>query len=260
MKNKRFLLEVLTSSVMALGLAGCGSGGGGGGEAAPAPPPTPAPPAAPSSVQGFWSGALDASNSASAVILDSGDAWIVFQANVGGVNTTTGFSRSALTVTGNTYAGSGSNYRLADNSVQTFSASGTILGSTNLQATFVTGSQAPVGPVSLTYDRSYLTPASAADAAGRWRSTFNSGASVLTLDVAAGGGLSGSSTTGCSYAGSLVPRAGGVAVFDLVLNETCLSGTSNLTGIGTINAAKTSLFLAFTNADRSKGGLVVAGR
>jgi hypothetical protein len=54
-----------------------------------------------------------------------------------------------------------------------------------------------------------------------------------------------------------VPHAGSVAVFDLALTETCLGTAVILQGISTVSASKISLFLTFTTADRSRGGLFV---
>lgn len=254
MMFKKFALRNAVLVLAAAALAGCGEGGAGGDGPVPTPTPTESP------AQGFWSGTLAGTASASAVIVDNGDAWIVFQDVVAGANTVTGFARAALTVSGTSFMGTGRHYKLADNTVQSFTASGTLQAANTLQTTVVTGAQAPVGPAALAYSARYRVPAVQADASGQWRATFNAGASVVTLTVGSAGALTGSSTTGCTYTGSLVPRSATVAVYNLALNETCVTGASAMNGIGTLNEAKTGLSLAFTSADGAKGGLLLLQR
>jgi hypothetical protein len=239
---------IVLCTIAAAVLAACG-GGGGGGSSAPPPPPT--------SIQGFWSGRVDASLSTSAVILDNGDVWLVFQATdaVGTPVSITGMARAAMTVTGSSYTGAGSNYDLTANPPSNISLAGTATAKTSLVGSYTTGGATK--NVRLAYNASYETPANLADVTGHWTGTFGSSASSLGLDVAATGSLTGSSTTGCSYTGTLIPHAGNVAVFDLALTETCLGTAVILQGITTINAAKTLLFLAFTTVDKSRGGLFV---
>ena len=250
-QKTHFRSTLLVLAVTAL--VGCG-GGGGGAEPGPTPTPTESP------AQGFWAGTLAGTASASAVIVDNGDAWIVFQDVVAGANAITGFARAALTVSGTSFTGTGRHYKLTDNTAQSFTASGTLQGTTALQTTVVVGAQAPVGPAALAYSARYRIPAVQADASGQWRATFNAGASVVNILVSGTGALSGSSTTGCTYVGSLVPRSATVAVYNLAFTETCVTGSSVMNGIGALNEAKTGLSLAFTNADGAKGGLLLLQR
>jgi hypothetical protein len=245
-------LRSLLGLIATLALAACSDGGG-----ISPNPITPSPDPLTFAVQGFWSGALDTSSSASAVIVDNGDAWVVFQQGA----TVTGFARAALQTTSAPYTGTGTRYNASGDNPQPFTMSTMALAGSGLQATFTTGTQPATGPVNMAFDRRYDTPASPGDVAGRWRTTFNGAASVLTLDIASEGGtMTGTSTTGCSYTGSLKPRPAGKAVFDLVLNETCLSSQVSLAGIGTLNEAKSSLALAYSTADRSRAGLLALQR
>ncbi len=76
------------------------------------------------------------------------------------------------------------------------------------------------------------------------------------MNIAPTGLLTGSSTTGCNYTGSILPRTSDPAVFDLAFTESCLVGAAKeLAGIATVNAAKTSIFFAVTTADNSQGAL-----
>ncbi len=75
--------------------------------------------------------------------------------------------------------------------------------------------------------------------------------------VDANGVLSGTSTLGCSYNGSVAPH-GSVAVFDVTLTETCTGSTTQLSGIAKLNTAKTFLTFGLTTADGGMAEAVVA--
>jgi hypothetical protein len=240
--------KIMFCALAAAVLAGCG-GGGGGGPSAP-PPPT--------SIQGFWAARVDATLSASAVILDNNDAWLVFQStDANGTPTAiTGMARAVMAVTGSNYTGTGSNYDLTANPPAAITLTGTATAKTSLAGSYTIAGAAPKN-VTLAYNAAYETPASLADATGHWTGTFGGGANGLNLDVAGTGSITGSSTAGCTYTGTLVPHAAN-AVFDLLLAENCFGTIVNLQGISTISTSKTSLFLTFTSTpDKARGGLFV---
>ena len=93
---------------------------------------------------------------------------------------------------------------------------------------------------------------------GRWSGAL--GANSLLWDVDGAGKLAGTSTTGCTYSGSITPNANPVAVLDVAVTENCVGATKNLSGIATLNAAKTGLSLAYTTPDRAQGGVLVLSK
>lgn len=107
----------------------------------------------------------------------------------------------------------------------------------------------------LSYNSRYDTAARTADAVGIWQGTYSGGSKVMTITVAQDGAVTGSSSTGCTYNGVLQPRAADPAVFDLAFTERCQAVVTALSGIATVNEAKTSLFWAFTTVDRTAGGV-----
>ena len=233
MKLKTFAAAAMM--VTLIFLAGCG---GGGGDAPPAP-----------IMKGFWAGTTGAVLT-SAIVLASGDTWLVFQEN----NITTRFARLQSKASGSGYSGTGIQYLLQSGTTEPASATGTFTEKSAISGAMTATSGSTT--LSLAYNPRYETAAKLTDAVGRWTSSFGGGSSVLTMDVSVSGALSGTSTTACTYDGTLQPRTADPAVFDVSFTETCLVGASrNLSGIATVNAAKTSLFFAATTADKTSGAL-----
>lgn len=92
-----------------------------------------------------------------------------------------------------------------------------------------------------------------ADAAGNWTATTGGGARTVTWTVAASGAVSGSSTTGCTYSGTLAAMANASA-YTAAVREACADGViSQYSGIATLNPAKNALSMVATSADESAG-------
>jgi hypothetical protein len=136
-----------------------------------------------------------------------------------------------------------------------YSASGSVVPKSALNI----AASGSVPAYSLGYNNAYESPANIADAAGQWKASFGSGTVTLSLNIAASGAISGSNSSGCSYSGLLAPHAGGVAVFDLQLNEACPgASTTPLSGIATLNSGKTVLSAAFVSSDQSAANVFQA--
>lgn len=212
--------------------------------------PAPPPPVPVSILKGFWAGTQNGTTT-SAIVLSSGEAWIV-QQDAGGANR---FSRSQLTPTSSAFSGSGTQYNLLDGTNGPMSIIGTYVEKSLLSGTVTVGG---VGAgIQLSYNNRYETVAQLADAAGTWQGTYSGGSKIVTITIAQDGAVTGSSSSGCSYDGVLQPRTSDPAVFDLAFTERCLSAVTALSGIATVNEAKTSLSWAFTTIDRTAGGLFV---
>lgn len=230
-------------------LLACGGGGGDGGTA---PPPPPAP-SDPSAAQGFWSGQVNAQTTASAVLLPDGTAWNVLRTGA----VINSLVRGTTTVSGTAFSISGQSFNIAGGAPAGYSISGTLAPKATLT---VAAAQGAPG-YTLAYNKSYETAAKLSDVAGRWNASFGGGALQLALDFSAAGALTGSSSAGCTYSGSVVPHPAAIAVFNLSLAETC-AGTpaQQFAGIATLNEARTLLSAAFTTPNLSAGGLFQATR
>lgn len=255
------------------GLAACGGGGGGGGggtEVAPgpAPIPAPAPSTDPKAVAGFWTTRVDAQTTASAIFLPEGQAWTVLQntsvptSGTTATLTTTTLARGSITVSDNALAVTGPSYTFSNPAlVGTYALSGTFVPKTSISVSAQTSGATPTPALTWAYNAAFEIPARLSDAVGRWNTSFAQGAIKVTLDFTALGAITGTSTTGCTYTGSVVPHPAGIAVFNLTLNEACLNQASrSYSGIATVNAAGTSLSAAYTTSDGALAGLLVGTR
>jgi len=243
------LLKLIPPLAAALLLA-CG-GGGGGGDGGTVPPPVPSDPAA---AQGFWSGQVNAQTTASAILLPDGTAWNVLRTG----DVINSLVRGTTTVSGSAFSISGQSFNVGSGGAPAaYSISGTLVPKATLTVAAAQGTSG----YTLAYNKFYETPARLSDVAGRWNASFGGGALQLALDFSAAGALSGSSSTGCTYSGSLVPHPAAIAVFNLSLTETC-AGTpaQQFVGIATLNEARTQLSAAFTTPNLSAGGLFQARR
>ncbi len=251
MTNATTLLKTTALALLGTTLVACGGGGD-----SPAPTGDPGTQAqALANAQGFWSATPSAGNSATAVILPNGQAWVVYQTG----NTVTALGQAVLSVTGGSYSGIGKHYALPGGAVQTFTLGGTLpTANTGSLANSVTLGAGTGSVINWTYSKSYESAATQASVQGSWRGA--QGAASLSWDVDGAGKLAGTSSTGCSYSGTLTPNANPVAVFDLTVTESCAGAIKTLSGIATLNAAKTGLSLAYTTAAGAQGGVVVLVR
>lgn len=264
MMNCTILLKTSALLAVSAALTACGSGSGSGGgstDVATLAPPLTSPTTASAAVQtlanaqGFWSATLSGTSSASAVILPNGQAWVVYQAG----STVSALAQATLSLNGSTYSSSGKYYSLPAGAVQDYSFSGSLTaGNTGSLASSITvGSGTPTA-VTWTYNKAYETPASQSSVQGRWSGI--QGADSLLWDLDAAGKLAGTSTTGCTYSGTITPNSNPVAVLDVAIIESCAGTSQNLAGMATLNADKTRLSLAYTTAADTQGGVVLLGR
>ena len=257
----KLIKTLAASSALAftLTLAACGGGGGGGGGGTVSPPVVVTPPITLAQLQGFWNGpvsgaSLGGATMARTVVLSDGSAWLFLhdaQDNVVGLST------SKLAISGQTFSGTGSRYPASGAKADSITVSGGAPTSTTFPVTVVSG--AGSSALALTADTRYTTAATKADATGNWRFTKSGGTIVANWTIDANGTLSGSSTLGCTYAGTVVPH-GSVAVYDVALTETCTGSVTALSGIAKLNTAKTFLTFGMTTADGALGETVVAAK
>lgn len=250
--TKTTLVKASTIALLSTVLAACGGGGGSADVTAPA---TPAPTPTLSNIQGFWNATLSGTSSASAVILPNGQAWVVYEA----AGAITALAQASLSVNGTTYSSSGKYYSLPGGGAQGYSLSGTlpVAGSGSLSNSVRIGSDAATA-MTWTYSKAYETALSQSSVQGRWSGTL--GANSLLWDVDAAGKLTGTSTTGCTYSGSLTVNAAAVAVLDAAITEACAGASQSLTGIARLSADKGSMSLAYITAAGAQGGVIVLGK
>ena len=169
---------------------------------------------------------------------------------------TTGFSTSVVGTTF-TFAAAGSQ---ASQSRTLVGASGAGLNPTATPATLLFDGR-PLAGSGLPFTRAdaLTAPTLQADAAGAWRGSFGQNAVAITWSVNPQGVLSGSSTTGCVWTGGILAQSN-ATIYRVSLTETCTSGTAVLTGIATLNPAKTQLTVVATTANDAVAAVLLMAR
>ena len=235
--SKFILRPAAVAAGVAILLAGCGGGGGGGddsGNPPPVVPPGSVVPTALDALQGFWGGPFDTGTTAQAIVLRTGDVWMVVQS--GNTVQSVGRAQAAINANGASAAGGLTNLQSGVTAPLTLTATA-VAPKTTLTGT-VTTSQTTRN-LTWSYSTRYDTALPVANFAGRWTSTADQQRFAVTWDFAAGGTLTGTSSTGCTYTGSLAPLAQPVAVLTASIVETCAGASTTLTGVATMNDAKT---------------------
>jgi hypothetical protein len=208
-----------------------------------------------SELKGFWSGS-QGTGTASVIVLANGETWM---ASLDSSNAITSFAHLQTQISGANYSSSGTQYILQTGKTEAAS----VIGTFKNKATITGTATAPSGiaALNLTYNPRYEITVRVADAVGSWTGTFGGASSSRTIIVAETGKLTGTSSTGCSYSGTLLPRSSDPAVFDVTYTETCVVGTPQvLSGIATVNEAKTALFITAITSDKTGGAIFIGAK
>ena len=236
--------RTLCTSLLALTLVACGGSPSSdpGPGPTPAPTPNPTPTLSVSSLQGIWRSPAGAPSSLSAVALPDGKVWaLVSDAS------STRMIKGGFAVQGNSYLASGKSFTLGTATSSSTSLTATVLEKTSLSGVISTGSQNE--NYSLAYQSRYDTAAALAEFAGAWSATLGLG--VVNWGITATGALSGTRTTGCTYAGQLSLRVELKAVVDAVVTETCAGAVTTLSGLAVKSEDSLGVTMMLTNADDS---------
>ncbi len=244
--SKPLLITALGAVTLASLLAGCGGG------SSPSLLPT-------SNLQGIWTAGTLGTEAASMVVLSSGASWLL--SNHAPVQLIT--SPLKGTVTG--YDGAGIEYTSGSTPAPAaVSYAASVVPKQTLTGTVTQAGQA-ARAFSFSYDSRYETAALQADIAGTWKGTKNAATVAVTWDISGSGALTGSSTTGCLYGGTVAVHGAGavpVGVFDLTLVETCnilgVDVVKSFGGIVVLNAAKTNATFAFSTEAGNEGDFLSA--
>ena len=252
-------LKYTLLALSVIGLQACGGGGGGGG--------TPA--LSLESVQGVYdtttysgSGLGGATQAVRAVVLRDGSTWLFLMDGLTATNPSpVGLAKAGVTVSGQTFSGTGKRYMLADSSSNTLAVTGSVPAANSLSLSFSdsTGGATTASATVAAVTR-FNAVAAKADMAATW--TFSD--SLPTLDggsvkrtwtwtVDANGTLSGTNSQGCTFTGTVLPRSEALAVFDVNITGTCASTTSILNGVAFQNSAKDLTTFGLTYNDGSTG-------
>lgn len=243
------LLTLATTSAACLGLlSACG-----GGDVNVNNVPIPIDP--PAVVQGFWSGSVtsgpDSATTASTVVTPDLTAWVVLSNGTA----LTGLVKAPLVATAasnTTVSATGSAHYFKSGTTGRQALTWTGIATTDSRFDGTVGSAS----FAWTGNAAYKTAAKATDLVATWSGTAGGQTIVYSWTLDGNGTINGSSTAGCSYAGTVQPHAAGVALFNVNVTETCTGVNNTLSGIATLNAAKTALNVAYTTAGDAAGGVL----
>jgi hypothetical protein len=176
-----------------------------------------------------------------------------------------GFLQGTATASNGNFSSSDAReFDLVNGGVIPFNVSGSYRERVSLQGTATPAAGGSPSNFALTYEASCDTPATAAAVSGRWRGWADS-ATTYTIDVAANGAFTGTTSAGCTFGGSIVPRPSGKAVYDLFTRfngAPCGLGTQTVSGILVVEGSGPSqiFFAAALNPARNAGFAVIGGR
>lgn len=254
-----------------IGLQACGGGGGGG---------SSTPVLSLGSVQGVYdttaysgSGLGDATKAARAVVLANGDTWLFLRDGLGAGSVPVGVAKATVTVSGQTFSGSGKRYMLADKSFTNLAVTGSVPAASTLGLSF---SDSAGGTTTATttaaMENRFNALAARADMAADW--TFSATEPMedgtgsvtwtwnWTVDDNGTLGNTGGVRTGpgnsCIFTGTVLPRREAVAVFDVSITEDCNGTVRILSGVAFQNTAKDLTTFGLILNDGSSGTVVEA--
>ncbi len=238
------------SVLLLLSLSACSGGGD-----TPTPSPTPLPAAA---AEGFWTGTTDTNRTIAGVVLDDGVYWVLYS-GIGDPSVVAGLIQGDSTSQHGVFTSSNAmDFNLEGQPIRQAAVSGSYVMKQSLNGTIVyqIGGQSTF---STTYDSDYeLTPDMNA-VAGTYTGSVTANESV-TVVLTSNGGISGSSSTGCTFTGTFSPRTHG-NVFNIAVTfggqAACSNGTDTVNGIGFYDAGTKTLTGAALNSTRTNGFVLI---
>ena len=240
--------NVATTVAVSILLAACGGGGS-------SDTPT-------GSAEGIYDGALAGSTSSAfqMLVLENDEVWTMYGTQTATAFLVAGFLQGQGQSNNGTYTSSnlrdfGFNPALSGTATATYNSSSKTISGTATFPRAAVGFRG--GPISGSL-YNYNTAATVSTVAGSWALTSLSGEGV-TVNVASGGTYTASSSLGCSFTGTLVPRASGKNVFNVSFSfgpSPCALPNQAASGIAVaypLANGRTQLIVAGTNAARTIG-------
>lgn len=221
-------------------LAACG--GGGGGEAGPTIDPT--------QLKGRWVTASGVAPAITAVVVPeasgTANAWLLSQ----------DASRLVKLVVRSDSSANGKSYALSQGNATGQTVTGQVGAALAASPKSISFTGVNAAALGLTQSDALTTAAVQADAAGTWSATSGGNAQTTQWSITSTGSTTGSSTTGCTYAGGVTAIAS-TAAYSVQVTESCPDGTKTpFGGIATLNASKSGLTVVVTSADESRAAAV----
>lgn len=236
-------------------LAGCSDGGADSSSSTPAPPPPPPPT---TSAEGLWNGTTSTGRTIGGLVLDDGSSWFLYSV-VGNPTVVAGM------VQGNGTSDQGS---FTSSNAKDFSVEGpgirdaTITGS-YVQKNNLTGTITYQGGETTNFAGAYNAAYELSPDMNSLVGTYSAPLAdnqIVTVTLSTAGTLSGNSTDGCTFTGTVSPRTKG-NVFNVTVTfqgGACSNGTDTVSGVAFFDAATQRLHSAGLNSTRTNGFIFIA--
>jgi hypothetical protein len=209
--------------LLLLGVASCGGGGGGG-----SPPPT-------SAAEGVYQGLDSNGKTVDALVLEDGSFWVMYGVLSGNTLLVQGVAGGTSSASNGVFSASIFDFPAPGSSVVSGQVRGHYVAGSSLTGT-ITENGVPITftlmvPVQVTYN--YNTAASIASVSGSWSGQLLDG-ETATTNIAANGAVSGTSSLGCTFSGTAIPRPSGKNVFNVSITfggSHCVAANQTVSGI-----------------------------
>ncbi|AEG93322.1 hypothetical protein [Ramlibacter tataouinensis] len=238
------LLGAAVLSTLVGALAACGGGGD----------DTP-PPAA--NVAGLWTGITSNGRAVIALTFQSGSTWALYSV-LGNPGVIGGAVQANGSVSGRTINGGpdARDFSLEAGVVSPVTLTATVNPRQSISGS-VSGSS--TGTFSGSYNTAFDQTPSLATVTGVYAGsgTVGGGSEPASVALAADGTLSGSSSSGCTYAGTVTPRTDGNAYNVSVIfgGGVCALGSATVNGVAIYDSGARRLYAAALNGNRTDGFL-----
>jgi hypothetical protein len=259
-------LRCLLALCLMSGLVACGSlascfnsgfasvaCGGGSGESSVSSLPQPTA----TSAEGLWTGATPTGRTVVGLVLDDGSYWMFYTAR-GNPNVPAGLVQGTGTSHSGSFGSSNTrDFNLEGAGIRAGTMSGIYVPKKSFHAT-IAYFDGETGRFTSTYDRGYEVAPNLNAVAGTYAG-LRADKHTVTVTVDSAGMLSGHSSDGCTFTGTLSPRAKGNVFHHSVTfgGGACRQGTETATGVAFYYAATQRLYSAALNSARTSSSLFI---
>lgn len=221
----------------------------------PSPVPAPAPVAVPDAAAGSWNGATETGRSLTGVVLDDGMYYLFYSA-ANNASALGGFIHGTGSTTSGTYtSGNTRDFNLEGPALLDATLSAAVVSRRSFDGTVTYTSGAGVSAYRTTFDSSYDIVPTLATVAGTYSGVSGSTGVTVSMTVDASGSITGGSSGGCRFTGSVVPRSRGNA-YDFTLTfgaSPCDLVNQTLKGVGLYDASLRQLLAVGLDTGRTTG-------
>lgn len=255
-------MKKIIAALAVCSLAACGGGGGDSGSTnQPTTPTTPTTPSLPA-FEGAFAGTITGNSNASAfemLALEDGSFWSLYGKMSGSTFVVNGFIQGTLSTAsaGTIRSTDAKDFGFAPAVPATLN--GTYTSDLNFSGTVsVSNTAIGVNGSPLTSGFSYSTAATLGAISGNWSVALLNG-ETANISIGSTGAITGLSSLGCSFTGTITPRPSGKNVFNTSITfgaAPCLLAGQKANGVGvvsTLTNGQKQLIVAVVDSNRTVG-------